>query len=143
VDPSDVVQDALANAASRLDDYLRDRPLPFYPWLRQLAWDQLVRLHHRHVAAGRRSLRRARVDLGALSPADSPDDLFSLHDALEQLEAHDPVKAKLVELRFFGGLTLEQAAECLDISLSTADRGWRYARVWRYAAMSGDDSEKK
>jgi DNA-directed RNA polymerase specialized sigma24 family protein len=57
--------------------------------------------------------------------------------------ARDPLKAKLVELRSFAGLTLEQAAECLGISLSTADRGWRYARAWRYAAMTGDDPEKK
>ena len=39
VDPSDVVQEALADAGRKLDDYLRDRPLPFYPWLRQLAWN--------------------------------------------------------------------------------------------------------
>jgi DNA-directed RNA polymerase specialized sigma24 family protein len=62
---------------------------------------------------------------------------------LEQLAAHDPLKAKLVELRFFAGLTLAQAAECLDISLSTADRGWRYARAWLYAAMAGDDKPEK
>ena len=49
---------------------------------------------------------------------------------------HDPLKAKLVELRFFGGLTLAQAAECLGISPSTADRAWRYARAWLYAAMA-------
>ena len=57
--------------------------------------------------------------------------------------AADPLKAKLVELRFFGGLTLEQAAECLNISPSTADRGWRYARAWLNAAMAGDPPEKK
>jgi DNA-directed RNA polymerase specialized sigma24 family protein len=65
-----------------------------------------------------------------------------LHEALEQFAAHDALKAKLVELRFFGGLTLAQAAECLDISLSSADRAWRYARAWLYNAMSADDSEK-
>ena len=47
-----------------------------------------------------------------------------------------------MELRFFAGLTLEQAAECLGISLSTADRAWRYARAWLYTATVGDDSEK-
>jgi DNA-directed RNA polymerase specialized sigma24 family protein len=65
-----------------------------------------------------------------------------LHEALEQFAAHDPLKAKLVELRFFAGLTLAEAAECLDISLSTADRAWRYARAWLYACMAGDDPEK-
>ena len=66
-----------------------------------------------------------------------------MHEALEQFAAHDPVKAKLVELRFFAGLTLAQAAECLNISLSTADRAWRYARAWLSSTMSGDDPEKK
>jgi len=46
-------------------------------------------------------------------------------------------------LRFFGGLTLEHAAECLGISPSTADRAWRYARAWLYAAMDGDGPEEK
>jgi RNA polymerase sigma-70 factor (ECF subfamily) len=58
VDPSDVVQEALAAAYPRLDDYLRDPPLPFYPWLRQFAWDCLLQLHRRHLAARRRSVRR-------------------------------------------------------------------------------------
>jgi RNA polymerase sigma factor (TIGR02999 family) len=87
--------------------------------------------------------RREHLDLDALDAAAPAEELLALHDALDQFAAHDPVKAKLVELRFFAGLTLEQAAECLNISLSTADRGWRYARAWLYTAMSGDDSEEK
>jgi hypothetical protein len=51
--------------------------------------------------------------------------------------------ARLVDLRFFGGLTLAQAAEGLNISLSTADRAWRYARAWLDDAMSRNDPEKK
>ena len=51
------------------------------------------------------------------------------------------MKARLVELKFFGGLTPAEAAECLDISLSTADRAWRYARAWPHNAVSGDDRE--
>ena len=70
------------------------------------------------------------------------EDLLALHDALDQFAAHDPVKARLVELRFFTGLTLEQAAECLNISHSTSDRAWRYARAWLYDAMSVNESEK-
>jgi RNA polymerase sigma-70 factor (ECF subfamily) len=65
VDPSDVVQDTLAQADRRLDDYLRDRPLPFYPWLRQLAGDRLADAHRRHVRAARRSVTR---EQGALPP---------------------------------------------------------------------------
>jgi RNA polymerase sigma-70 factor (ECF subfamily) len=58
VDPSDVVQETLAEAGRRLDDYLKDRPLPFYPWLRQIAADRLADEHRRHIGAARRSLRR-------------------------------------------------------------------------------------
>ena len=86
---------------------------------------------------------REQPDLDAVVAAEESDEnLLSLHEALEQFAAHDPVKAKLVELRFFAGLTLEQAADCLDMSLSTADRAWRYARAWLYKVMSGNDSEK-
>jgi RNA polymerase sigma-70 factor (ECF subfamily) len=56
VDASDVVQEVLAQADRKLDRYLRERPLPFYPWLRQLAWEQLIVLHRRHVRAQRRSI---------------------------------------------------------------------------------------
>ena len=87
--------------------------------------------------------RREHADLDALHAEGSPRELLALHEALEQFSLHDPLKAKLVELRFFGGLTLEQAAECLEISLSTADRAWRYARAWLYDAMAGADSEEK
>lgn len=51
VDPSDVVQETLAAAAAQLSDYIRSRPLPFYPWLRQIAWNRLVELGRRHLEA--------------------------------------------------------------------------------------------
>ena len=58
VDPSDLVQEALMDAHRKLNDYLRDRPLPFYPWLRRLAWERLLQLHRRHLHADRRSVLR-------------------------------------------------------------------------------------
>jgi RNA polymerase sigma-70 factor (ECF subfamily) len=58
IDPSDVVQDTLAEAVQQLSDYLRQPALPFYPWLRQLALKRLVDLHRRHVLAQKRSVRR-------------------------------------------------------------------------------------
>jgi RNA polymerase sigma factor (TIGR02999 family) len=91
----------------------------------------------RHKHGGGRE--REFADLEALSSNASSLDLIALHEALEQFALRDPLKAKLVELRFFGGLTLEQAASCLGVSLSTADRAWRYARAWLYAAMAGAD----
>jgi RNA polymerase sigma-70 factor (ECF subfamily) len=78
-----------------------------------------------------------------LSAGGDPRDMLALHTAPEQFALRDPLKAKLVELRFFGGLTLAQAAACLEISLSTADRAWRYSRAWLYAAMPDADPEEK
>ena len=58
IDPSDVVQETLAQAAERLADYIESRPVPFYPWLRKLAFDRLIDLHRRHVRAQKRSVTR-------------------------------------------------------------------------------------
>jgi RNA polymerase sigma-70 factor, ECF subfamily len=57
-DPSDVVQEALLDADQRLSDYLERQPLPFYPWLRRLAWEHLLKLNQRHLTARKRSARR-------------------------------------------------------------------------------------
>ena len=86
--------------------------------------------------------RREHADLDGLCASGHPDEILALHAALEHFSLREPLKAKLVELRFFGGLTLEQAAACLEISLSTADRAWRYSRAWLYAAMADDDSQE-
>lgn len=58
VDPSDIIQETLIQANHKLDEYLRQQPIPFYPWLRQIAWDQLVTAYRRHVVAHRRSTIR-------------------------------------------------------------------------------------
>jgi RNA polymerase sigma-70 factor (ECF subfamily) len=58
IDPSDVVQETLMEAARRLPDYLRDQPLPFYPWLRKLAAQRMANLAERHIGARRRSVTR-------------------------------------------------------------------------------------
>jgi len=69
LDPSDVVQEALAEAAQKLSEYVRKRPVAFYPWLRRLAWEHLVRLHGQHLHARRRSVTRETVPICNL-----PDD---------------------------------------------------------------------
>jgi RNA polymerase sigma-70 factor (ECF subfamily) len=66
-DPSDVVQEALLEADRCLADYLRDRPLPFYPWLRQFAVNRLIDLHRRHLQAGRRSVTREEMPIPPLA----------------------------------------------------------------------------
>ncbi len=66
------------------------------------------------------------------------NDLIALDEALTRLEQESPDKAKLVKLRYFAGLTLEQAAETLNISRTTASRHWTYARAWLYDAISDE-----
>jgi RNA polymerase sigma factor (TIGR02999 family) len=80
-----------------------------------------------------------RVELADVaSPAQSEfDDLLALHEALEKLEQKDRRKAELVKLRFFAGLTNEQAAQALGISTSTADNDWAYARSWLRLEVGG------
>ena len=67
------------------------------------------------------------------------DDLIALDEALEKLSKEDKVKADVVKLRFFAGLTGEQAAKVLGISLNTADRYWAYARAWLRLEITKDD----
>lgn len=77
---------------------------------------------------------RTRVDLDLQAVADSASDeqLLALDEALEQFAAHDPPSAELVTLRFFTGLTQEEAARALGIPRRTADRRWAYARAWLF-----------
>lgn len=80
---------------------------------------------------------RVEVELVHLPTRMSSDELVALDEALEKLKEHDPVKARLVTLRYFGGMTIEQAAEVLDISRVTAHRYWTYARAWLHQVMTG------
>jgi len=80
---------------------------------------------------------RQRVELDeAPSVAEPGDDLLALDDALGRLAAREPLKAELVKLRYFAGLSLAEAAACLGISTATAKRYWTVARAWLYAALS-------
>jgi len=90
------------------------------------------------IERARRKLRQIhggdlnRVDLASdlLAESESDDNLLALDEALTKFAAKDPLKSKLVELRFFAGLTSDQAATILGISPTTADRHWSYARAW-------------
>ena len=80
-----------------------------------------------------------RVDLDkAVAVVEAPgDDLLALDEALTKLAAQEPVKAELVKLRFFAGMTIPEAAAVLGISEATAERYWTYARVWLYCEIDG------
>src|SRR4051794_9630219 len=75
-----------------------------------------------------------RVDLDNLevSVTEPPDELIALDEALTKLAEKHPERAQLVSLRYFGGLTHEEAAQALGVSVSTADRHWSFARAWLY-----------
>jgi RNA polymerase sigma factor (TIGR02999 family) len=81
--------------------------------------------------------KRKRVDLDeAISIAKGPNpDVLDLDEALQGLEADDPLAANLVKLRYFSGLTMPQAADSLGISLRTAERNWTYARTWLHREL--------
>jgi RNA polymerase sigma factor (TIGR02999 family) len=87
----------------------------------------------RHKQTGKAGGGRRRLDLDDVEAAadeGNADRLLVLDDALRLLEAEDPRKAELVKLRFFAGLTSEQAAATLGVSTSTAEKDWAYARSW-------------
>jgi RNA polymerase sigma factor (TIGR02999 family) len=80
--------------------------------------------------------QRLEADLDAISAPCPSVDLLALDEALTKLAQESPLRAELVKLRFFAGLTMPEAAQALGISLATAERHWTYARTWLYAEMS-------
>ncbi|MGB6220596.1 sigma-70 family RNA polymerase sigma factor [Haloferula sp.] len=74
------------------------------------------------------------INAPAITP-DKPEELLALDEALSELAAEDPRKARLVELRYFVGLSVEEAAEILEISTATAKRDWAFARAWLHHAV--------
>ena len=69
IDPSDIVQETLAIASVQLPQYLQQPPLPFYPWLRTIAWSRLVDLHRRHIKSRRRTVRREVNEIWSVNPS--------------------------------------------------------------------------
>ena len=88
----------------------------------------------------RRGQGLARVDLDRVDVAihSDEDTLVRVDDALRKLANEDPVKAELVKLRFFIGLSIAEAGQALGLSESTAKRYWAYARAWLYEELKGD-----
>ena len=84
---------------------------------------------------GGQDIQVSLAEAAAVGTRDSPD-LVALDDALVTLEKLDPRQARIVELRFFGGLSLEEAAEVVRVSVSTVRRDWRMAQAWLYQQLS-------
>jgi RNA polymerase sigma factor (TIGR02999 family) len=87
---------------------------------------------------------RKRLDLDQVEIAQDTDDgqLIALDEALAQLAVEDPGAAQLVNLRFFAGLTLKEAAASLGLAQRTAERQWAYARAWLYARLRPDGAPR-
>jgi RNA polymerase sigma-70 factor (ECF subfamily) len=158
VDASDVVQEAFIEASRKLPKYLEDRPLPFYPWLRQIAWEQLVQFHVRHVEVGKRTVKRERRhDLGlpdqsAMLLADrliasgtSPSRQMvrkemrqRVRQAIERLA---PGHREVIVLRHLEQLQLKEVAAILGISEWAARSRYRRAveRLHQFLSFLSDD----
>lgn len=98
--------------------------------------------HARDRAAAKRPGGRDRVSLSLVDlSSGAPDvDLIALEEALDKLAANDARKARVVELKFFGGLTADEIAEVMEISRATVEREWSFARAWLYDAIEGTGS---
>jgi RNA polymerase sigma-70 factor (ECF subfamily) len=158
VDPSDVIQEALADAAARLDGYLRERPLPFYPWLRRLAWERLVKLHRRHLRTEKRSVRREEPGVLAL-PDESAVELArrlvasgtSPTGRLERAELQARVRAALDQLsegerevlvlRYLEGLSTREIAATLGVGDSAVKMRHLRALDRLWSLLDGNQEE--
>jgi RNA polymerase sigma factor (TIGR02999 family) len=97
-----------------------------------------ARRKKRHKHGGNR--RRLSLEVAeSLAPS---EDLDALDEALTRLTVHDPIKAEVVKLRFFAGLTMPEIARALDLSLATVERYWTYARLWLYAELTNEEDQK-
>jgi RNA polymerase sigma factor (TIGR02999 family) len=95
----------------------------------------------REKRSAKRGGARKRLDIDAIDLATTaaPDQLLALDEALEKLAHQDPAAARLVELRYFAGLTVDEAGKALGISTATAYRHWNYARAWLHAELRGTE----
>jgi RNA polymerase sigma factor (TIGR02999 family) len=105
--------------------------------MRRILIDQARRKHSQKRGGGRQRLDLDAAALLAAPQEQAAEDLLALDEALRQFEDEDPLRARLVKLRYFAGLSLPQAALALGISLATAKRQWVYARSWLYGKLHG------
>jgi RNA polymerase sigma-70 factor (ECF subfamily) len=155
VDPSDVVQETLADAYGKLPEFLETQPLPFYPWLRQLAWKRIVELHRQHLYAKGRALTREQplhTDLPDASAVRLADQLMArgaspsgqairrelrhrVRAILNSLSSRD---REVLVLRYLEQLSTEEAAAVLEISPDAVKSRLRRALV-RFSELSEDE----
>lgn len=106
--------------------------------MRRILVENARRKHRLKRGGDRQRLDMEKIEAAATGP--DGDQMLAINDALDQLAAEDAAKAELVKLRFFAGLSIEEAAACLGVSRATADRHWAYARAWLFDRLGGQDS---
>ena len=158
LDPSDVVQDVLMEASQRLSNYLRHRPLPFYPWLRQIAWEQLVHLRDRHIGAQKRSVSRERawgLELSdesvaqlancLVAPDTSPSEKVVRKEIRERvhtaLDGMAPQDREVLVMWYLEQLNSGEIAAILDMTESGVKSRHRRALLRLTRTLSGETEE--
>jgi RNA polymerase sigma factor (TIGR02999 family) len=107
--------------------------------MRRILIDQARHKQSQRHGGGR---RREDIEHQQIAAREPSLDVLAVNEALERFETVDPLKAQLVKLRYFAGLTIPQAADVLGISSTTADRYWAYARAWLHAELKKDAPER-
>lgn len=139
--PTALVHEAWMKLAGRPEALPHDGRQRFLAFASRLMRDVLVdHLRARGAAKRGGDLRRITLDDVASLFEERQLDLLALDEALTRLAAHDGQLARIVELRFFGGLTIAEAADELAVSTPTVERGWRLARAWLLEALGGPES---
>ena len=133
IDPSDIVQESLAEAVVKFEEYANERPVAFYPWLRQITWQRLVKTHRSHIGTSKRSTEQehqGELELPddsvvqlidrLVSPDESPTQQAVNHEmqrrvreALNQMKKHD---REILVLRYLEQLSMHEIAEVIGIS---------------------------
>jgi RNA polymerase sigma-70 factor (ECF subfamily) len=156
VDPSDIVQEALADAAQKLPDYLNQQPLPFYPWLRQLACERLIQQQRHHIGAKARTVTREQGDACALpdhSAVELVDQLLAsgtspsaglMREELQQrvqnmLEKMATADREVLVLRYLEQLSITETAAVLGLTADGVKSRQRRA-LERFSNMLADQS---
>jgi RNA polymerase sigma factor (TIGR02999 family) len=136
IQPTALVHEAYLRLAGKEQLSFNNRA-QFFGLAAKLIHDLLVD-YARQRAATKRGGEQQQVSLAYADQVgkESEIDLLALHEALQRLTVINPQHCRIVELRFFGGLTIEETAEALSISPATVERGWSMARAWLYCELN-------
>jgi RNA polymerase sigma factor (TIGR02999 family) len=109
------------------------------------AMRQILVNHAKRHLSGKHGGGHSKVSLDETQPVvhQEASEIVTLHEALDALQAVDPRKAKVVEMRYFGGLSIEETAEALGVSIGTVNRDWRLARSWLIREMNREEPNRE